>query len=141
MSKLFITPRHGYLGRTIDELREDQYTVSVVGYGYPPIYVEAERSQHDAIKEVVISVDPEAEFQPYRADLMEPSELIDILKQFSIAEFKELCLNLNITYSGLPGSGADDLSRLSAELVTQFRHQNNLSELVDAAYKVNSYVF
>jgi len=135
--KLFITPRPGYLAKTIAELRKESYDVSVVGWGYPPVYVESDKNQHKMIEELTREVDAEAKFALYRADSVEASELINILKQFTIAKFKELCLEVKFNYGNLPGSAGDDLDRLAVELVTKFQEQNDLPALVEAAYKIN----
>ncbi|NIW44572.1 MAG: hypothetical protein GWN30_07335 [Gammaproteobacteria bacterium] len=141
MSKLFITPRHGYLGKTMDKLRKEDYEVALIGWGYPPIYVEADKSKLQDIQDIVEEIDEKAEFRPYRDDLIEPHELISILERFDMADIIKLCVKLDITYHTLPGYVNSDLKRLVGELVGKFRNDNKLPELVKATYEMKPNLF
>lgn len=148
MSKLFITPQHGYLGKTIDELREENYTVKLIGYGYPPIFVEADTSLHDTIKQSVGDIDEKAEFRLYGPDLahlIDVSELLDILKEFSMAEIRELCLKVNVNHEALSGYVTDissNLSLMRTDLVGRFKDDNErLTKLINAVYEVRPTLF
>lgn len=141
MSKLFITPRHGYLGKTMDKLREQECKVTLVGWGYPPIFVEVERNAFQDIQDIVEEIDEEAKFEYHRADLIESSEITNILEQFSLAEIIKLCTALKINPDTLPGYAARDLPLMAAELTNRFTRTNKISELVEETYKVNPDLF
>lgn len=141
MNKLFITPRHGYLGKTMDELREQEYKVTLVGWGYPPIFVEVDRNVFQDIQDIVEAIDEEAKFEHYRADLIESSELTNILERFSLAEIIKLCTALKINPDTLPGHAARDLPLMAAELTNRFTRTNKFTQLVEETYKVNPDLF
>ena len=141
MARLYIEPKHGKLGAVIEALDKQGYTAQVVGYGYPPIFVTEDQSAHDEIKRIALEADAEAKFQPYRADLIDGDELADILGKFDLADFRRLCLALDINFGSLPSSATNNLSLLTVELIERYRKTNSLSELVDAAYKIHPHAF
>lgn len=142
MNKLFITPRHGYLGEIIDKLREHKYEVTLIGWGYPPIFVEADKSQHQDIRDFVEDIDEEVKFSPYRLDLLSASELNEKIGQLDDAQFIILCDELGISRSSLSGFQIGNKSTMIADLVSrQTKNESRLTKLLEALNKLDPGLF
>ena len=143
MPKLYIQPqpRQMKLGMIINALRNKGYVVEIIGYGYPPIYVETDRGQWEQVKEIVKTIDSTAIFSSYRVDAMTTEEIIKILKGFTPAEIIELCLTLDIDPDWLPGYAKGDLQLATISLIHQLKKKDDLKRLIEAAYKINPGLF
>jgi len=73
MPRLYIQPTPGngknYLLRIFRRLRYIGFTPTMVGYGYPPIYVNAPKVIHPKLKQIALEIDPNTIFTVYRPDL------------------------------------------------------------------------
>jgi hypothetical protein len=137
MAKLYITATHGKLGSVIDALNKDGYTVKVIGYGFPPIYVETDTKQeHAKIKEIVKKLDKEAEFPPIRADQIGVAEITGILRRIGLADVITLCVDLGVVLNTLSGYDSNNLSLMTSNLVKQFNDKNDLSTLVEKTHSL-----
>ena len=141
MRKLFITPEHGKLGSTLDKLRQADYQAHIVGFGYPPMYVEAEESQIDEIKSL-IEGDGRLDYKDYRTDIpgimdidewakfVTTDDLFSILDPFRPAEFTQVCLKVGVQEVNL--SGYPNLPTMKASLVADFQANKKLTVLIKA---------
>ena len=143
------------MGKTIEALREAKFEVSVVGFGYPPIYVEAEEEDIDLVQEVSHRVDPNTTFTHYRTDIPEIMSVgewasyIDstyvereiLWKAFSAAEFTSLCEDLDIPKITLDGNVTGDIPLMASSLVSQCKRNNRWSDLVIAVHKLKTNLF
>ena len=136
MAKLFITPTHGKLGSVIDNLKDNGYNVEVIGYGYPPIYVEVEKREFPEIEKVVKEVDSGAEFSAVRFDLVRAAELTSILQKLGVAGITTLCNEVNIVPDTLNGYSSSNVPNMAAGLVNQFTKSDKLPELAAKAYEI-----
>ena len=140
MVKYFIEPRHGYLGKVIDALKQAGFESKVIGWGYPPIYVEADENQLREIQETVSSEDSEAKFQRYRVDFVEITKLPGQMRQyFSMNDLKDIAFALNIDPAELPGGGIDK-SSLSLELVRKCQQTKHETELISVVHSMGSHI-
>ena len=141
MSKLFIQPRHGYLGKTIDELRAEKKEVEVIGWGYPPIVVEAsDDAERTGIQEIAQDIDPEVKFQPYRVDQLTTDDILDILNKFTYGELTQLCVGLNIDRESMVDRGGTKPILVAG--ITEYAKNNNiLSDLIEACHRRKPNIF
>ncbi|MEM7029382.1 MAG: hypothetical protein AAF629_07440 [Chloroflexota bacterium] len=134
MAKLFIEPKHGKLGETLNALKEEGFTPQLVGYGYPPMYIEAENNSRFAeAEQIVKSVDEEAKFQSYRADLIETAEIHSILQTYIKDDVDALIFQLKeINHGQLDGG----LNQQINQIIQIMERQNKLEALIEAMVKV-----
>lgn len=71
--RLYIQPTpgngKGFLGRIAARLHYMGYTPTIIGWGFPPIYVNAPRSVHATIMQQVKEIDPDTIFAYFRPDV------------------------------------------------------------------------
>jgi hypothetical protein len=139
MIKLFIEPRHGYLGKVIDALKQANFEAKVIGWGYPPIYVEAEEKQLKEIEEIVLLEDNLAKFQRYRVDFVDITQLPAQLRKYcSLNDMRDIAFALNIDHAGLPGGGVDTTT-LSLELVRKCQQTKREADLIRVVHSTAPY--
>jgi len=73
MAKLYIQPTFGngkgFLSSLVDRLHYSGYNPILVGWGYPPIYVNAPREVHPFLMRLACEIDPNTIFAYYRPDV------------------------------------------------------------------------
>jgi hypothetical protein len=135
MAKLFIKPAHGHLGEVIDALRKKSIEPHVIGWGYPPIYVESDTQQEKDIKELVLGIDGEVEFSAYRDDFIDIRKLPEQLRKYcSLADLQDICFSLGVDHQSLPGGG-NNLNSLSRELIQECQRMKQVSELIRVVHE------
>jgi hypothetical protein len=138
MIKLFIEPRHGYLGKVIDALKQANFEAKVIGWGYPPIYVEAEEKQLKEIEEIVLLEDNLAKFHRYRVDFIDLARLPEQLqKNYNPEDLRNFCHRLEIDYRLITGGGDNDMLRFPRELVNYCKLTSDdlLAKLIQVIYE------
>jgi hypothetical protein len=138
MSKLFFQPPSGRLGATIDALREEGYKVVVAGWGTPPACVETDPGNFEAVKSTALLVDKETQFFPYRADLLDKSDLMRLGKDLDMGEVARMCVILGAKPATLLGYAQEDAVLMLASLVSS---ANDHEKLVAAMYEVRPDLF
>ena len=73
MAKLYIQPTpgngQGFLETLVTRLHYSGYNPVMVGWGYPPIYVNAPREVHPFLMRLANEIDPNTIFAYHRADV------------------------------------------------------------------------
>ena len=138
MRKLFIQPQHGKLGEVVKTLREADYEVTIIGWGYPPMYVTADEGHYETIKEMTYLVDDKAEFALFRADLIEKPQLIGVLKTFKVAELRQVCLLLDVDFQRLQLTVGNDLDSLAIDLIGRYDRPVDWAKLIQAVHDTNA---
>lgn len=139
MPKLFIEPPHGSLGKTMEALREEGFKPQLVGYGYPPMYVEEDNTDRlNRAKEIAKETDSGVKTQPYRADLIDNAKLLEILGSFLDDDMNALVVILKDVPAGRV---AGTTYNKATQLIQIMENQNKLPALIEAAYKIAPHRF
>lgn len=142
MPKLFIEPPHGSLGKTMDALRKEGYEPQLVGYGYPPMYIEDHNDgRFEQAKEIATNISTDVKFQTYRADQIETNDLNKLIIDLGPDKFIILCDNLQVTRQALAGFAIGNLSQMVADLVSQHKNDKKREKLVAEVYKLDPELF
>ena len=141
MQKLFVKPEHGNLGKVVEALRAEDFQVEIVGWGYPPMYVVADKAEHDEIKEIVQEIDGNATFEDYREDLIDEDQMLDVFNEFSLSNIEQVCVRLKEDYQSWYTQSGGDKASIASKIVRKYSQVNDLSAVVDAAVRTNEPLF
>ena len=138
MSLLFIEPTPGHLSPVKAEL-EKEYAVTFIGYGMPPLYIEAQPDKHDEIMEIVWEIDEKATSSDFRADIY--AELVHVnglprlfLKFYvDLEALRQFAYVLDVNLIHLPGGGNDPRA-LARELVDYCERNGKIVDMLKAFY-------